>query len=518
MFCFPSKFALMALVVPMLLIQASSLSHVETQFKKNSHALFSTLNSQPSPSAGKDEGTDVPMLRANEARTGEMPGPDPIGEIGELWSMRSDHAIASSPAVVDGTVFIGIGGFSDSRGAVVALDAATGAERWRYDGFPFVSSPAVAEGRVYVASVDGHLYAFRAIDGQVIHRLPALDAASCTTGSSPVVSGVLVIVSFGCFGPEDIADTIPWSDLSGYLVAYDTATGSEVWRLGMSGFDPMISPAVSGDVALIADSRDADYATGTVYAVEVASGAERWRFDANTGFVSTPAIHMGIVLVVGWSGDLYALDLATGSERWRFKLGSRALHSPAAKDGMIFVGNSQGTVFGIDAATGQVRWDADAGGLSASSPVVTDSTVYVGGWSGFLSRIDATTGVHDAADRIQIGRPPQPIDAAPIVSQGRIYVATSNRKLIVLGDVRELVPIDVGSMVEVRDDGIALRAAPSNGAVNRGDVLAGTILRVVGPAEEREEEIWWLVEAPDAGQGWIPEDAIVAVETTAEAN
>ena len=63
----------------------------------------------------------------------------------------------SSPAVANGVVYVG----SDDDN-LYALNASTGALLWEYTtgGFFFNSSPAVANGVVYVGSYDGNLYAF----------------------------------------------------------------------------------------------------------------------------------------------------------------------------------------------------------------------------------------------------------------------------------------------------------------------------------------------------------------------
>ena len=62
----------------------------------------------------------------------------------------------SSPAVANGVIYIGSG--DDS---VYALNAATGAKLWSYHtGNQVFSSPTVANGVVYVGSGDGNMYAF----------------------------------------------------------------------------------------------------------------------------------------------------------------------------------------------------------------------------------------------------------------------------------------------------------------------------------------------------------------------
>jgi eukaryotic-like serine/threonine-protein kinase len=56
---------------------------------------------------------------------------------------------------VDGVVYIGGG-----EGALLALEAATGEVLWRWQTDGIVgSSPAVVEGVVYVGSSDGFVYA-----------------------------------------------------------------------------------------------------------------------------------------------------------------------------------------------------------------------------------------------------------------------------------------------------------------------------------------------------------------------
>jgi outer membrane protein assembly factor BamB len=51
-----------------------------------------------------------------------------------------------------------MGGSED--GELYALDAETGAKLWSYPVQVFASSPAVANGVVYIGSEDGELYAF----------------------------------------------------------------------------------------------------------------------------------------------------------------------------------------------------------------------------------------------------------------------------------------------------------------------------------------------------------------------
>ena len=76
--------------------------------------------------------------------------------------------MASSPAVANGVVYIG-----DGNGKVYALNASTGTQIWNYttensEYYEYITSPAVANGVVYVGSDDGKVYALNASTGTQI--------------------------------------------------------------------------------------------------------------------------------------------------------------------------------------------------------------------------------------------------------------------------------------------------------------------------------------------------------------
>ena len=92
----------------------------------------------------------------------------------QVWRFDAEGPIASSPVVVDDAVY-----FTDRDGYLYALNAATGQELWRFrvsereftaEGWDSWdagtwSSPAVVDGTVYTGSSDGHVYAVDAVTG-----------------------------------------------------------------------------------------------------------------------------------------------------------------------------------------------------------------------------------------------------------------------------------------------------------------------------------------------------------------
>ena len=69
---------------------------------------------------------------------------------------RGSSDANSSPAIADGKVYVGA-----SDGVLYALSLATGEKLDSYDiGSPIASSPLVYGERLYVGAYDGNLYAF----------------------------------------------------------------------------------------------------------------------------------------------------------------------------------------------------------------------------------------------------------------------------------------------------------------------------------------------------------------------
>jgi hypothetical protein len=73
----------------------------------------------------------------------------------EQWSFDTGAGVRPSPAVVDGTVYVG-----SNDNSVYALSAGDGTEQWSFDtGAGVGSSSAVVDGTVYVGSDDNSVYA-----------------------------------------------------------------------------------------------------------------------------------------------------------------------------------------------------------------------------------------------------------------------------------------------------------------------------------------------------------------------
>ena len=148
-----------------------------------------------------------PMFHHDLSHTGYSTSPAPNTN-NTIWTYTTGSIVLSSPAVADGKVYIG----SDDL-KVYCLNASTGTHIWNYTtGSPVSSSPAVADGKVYVGSDDNKTYCLNASTGAYIW--------SYTTGwnvrSSPAVADGKVYVgsfdgkvyAFGSPAPPIVSATV----------------------------------------------------------------------------------------------------------------------------------------------------------------------------------------------------------------------------------------------------------------------------------------------------------------------
>jgi outer membrane protein assembly factor BamB len=239
--------------------------------------------------------------QTNAERVPGMPGSRPLA-----GDHRVPVMVTSSPAVIDGTVYV-----AGADLHAYALDAASGVPRWSRWVGGSGSSPAVAAGVVYIGGLLA-VYALEAASGQPLWESPRADGLNFS-GHAPAVAGGTVYAAGHNYRRKD-----------GVLLALDTATGAVRWQWRRPRGTKDTSPAVSGQLVYVACCRPAR-ASAYLLALDAATGVQRWRRRLRSRVMSSPVIAGGVVYVGGSGGYLYALDAATGaSPRWLAPWGRRA--------------------------------------------------------------------------------------------------------------------------------------------------------------------------------------------------
>ena len=283
------------------------------------------------------------------------------------WSREYGRCIAASPALGHGVVYVALMSpapcvHPDRRasGLLVALDARTGRELWRFRAGVIESSPLLVGRIVYFGSWD--------------HRVYALDVRThrprwtFTTGDE--VKGGLAFAH----------GTVYAGSYDGHVYALAAYTGRVRWSasaeqglLGRGRF--YATPTVAyGRVYLGATD-------GVVYAFGARSGRLLWARRTGSYVYAAAAVWRGRVYVGSYDHRFYALDAATGEVRWSFDAGHAISGAPTVLDGLVYFstcgscsaygGASARRTFALDARTGRVDWTFPDGEYS---PLVADSS------------------------------------------------------------------------------------------------------------------------------------------------
>ena len=364
---------------------------------------------------------DWPMARRDPTHAAFVPGPStlPAGEV--VWSFEANGPFLASPSVSGGRVFVGTG---DKR--LVALDSASGDIIWERDVIsPVDSSPAVAGDLVYFAAREGRLLALDKETGETVWEFkPGEPIAS----SPAVIDGVVYFGSDNrrVYALDAITGKVRWSYLTGGRVLSDPALNDEVVAItSLDGYLYLIdvntgkrrldyifsyfrvSPAFVEDYVYLADTRG--YITAVDWTqreqpFEKAARKVRFHFYV-WGWVDTAPQQKGLV--------------------WRSRHREDSFVATPAIDGeRLYVGSKSGTFFALDRINGEGVWTFDAASGFRGSASITGDTLFVGDLGGDLYALDTETGVE--VWRFELDGP---ITTTPVIAGETLYVATQGGKL-----------------------------------------------------------------------------------------
>lgn len=234
------------------------------------------------------------------------------GSSAEFFTEAKNRWIGS-PLLVEDTLYA-----PNSNGSLYALDL-DGNEIWEFKTDAAIwAAPVYADGRLYIASQDHHLYAVNANTGDLVWDIE-LGASAV---SSPVMAedGTLYI---GTFGSE--------------LFAIDSKGGAILWKLETEGWI-WGSPVLGPENTLYVTDLNAN-----LYAIDTFEHTILWskEVDAGSSITGSAMLYNDALFVATRSGVIASYDLQ-GERLWKEELGEENgefYGTPVATgDGTILVG------------------------------------------------------------------------------------------------------------------------------------------------------------------------------------
>ena len=378
-----------------------------------------------SPSEGGEQSpataTQSPGSTSSEAGTESRTATRTQTPDGAPWAFELSAPPETGPVAADGVVYI-----ASTDRHVYAVDTATASETWAYDtGFSNFSSLALADGRLYVQGRENLV----------------LDAS---TGD--------LLASFSTGGPMDIGANRIYTisqdaDGSGSerVTAVDRSTLEPVWQSDVTtGYGRELDIASTGDTVLYADVSDyvpdsADRGERTkdprIVALDAATGEQRWQLDRRISALDSPGISLlplsnGVGVVTLSDGTLLGLSLDTGGIQWERTYSDSGLGNIGTQPfrfgdhvGVIF----GGTLYSIEAESGTERWRAGTdlwtieGVFPQSLPVVDDVGYFIARADGYqVTGID-TDGTVVSRDPLPGGDPAFESDTVAVTDEAFYY-------------------------------------------------------------------------------------------------
>jgi outer membrane protein assembly factor BamB len=338
------------------------------------------------------------------------------------WKAELPGRGVSSPVVADGRVYVtACSGYRQRRLHVLCLDAATGKKLWErqvastggtmcHPKTCMAAPTPVTDGRhVYALFATGDLASFDRDGNLLWYRSLERDYPDISNqvgmAASPVLAGQTLLLPL-----ENAGDS--------FALGLDVQTGRNRWKVPRTRDINWVTPLVTrfrGKTAGLFQT------AAEITAYDVESGETLWTYHGDKlGSVPSPAIADDLVIVPG--NPSVALRLSEGGQPevvWKSRKLQASYASPVVYKGRIY-GMIDIGVACLDAATGEQLWKERLGTGFSASPILADGKLYVAKEEG-----DTTV--------VQLGDEPkilannalnEPLLATPAISGGAIYLRT----------------------------------------------------------------------------------------------
>ena len=267
---------------------------------------------------------------------------------GELfWRFRGTDAFGVGPVMGGGAVYAAT---ETGDGVVTAIDLYTGKRRWQ-SRIGTVAAPMVLRDTIlYLSTQRGFVVALNTRDGATLWSRVAAQSRA----------GPLVTRSF-----------VAVPGLIDSLFVFEATTGRPLTRTALPA-------AVIRPLAMLSDSVAVGASpNGTVFAVQLPTGAVRWRVEAGEPIPGGPAVHGDTVFALTSACGLWQIPSAAPSTARPLPLGCRTRAAPTILRDGVLVATVDGEIQYHDRNGRRRTWTLAVGGEIPHPAVVQRGQIVI---------------------------------------------------------------------------------------------------------------------------------------------
>jgi outer membrane protein assembly factor BamB len=352
--------------------------------------------------------------RGETLKPAELTEFTPSLEVEKLWSASAGKGegllgARQGPAIADGHVYA-----AAVEGGVRAFDLHTGNAQWHYESeLPLSGGPGVGDGVVAIGSLEGDVVALDATSGA--QKWTAKVGGEVV--AAPTIGQGLVLVRSN----------------DGRVTAFDETSGERRWfwehetpTLAVRGNDgPVLGPGfafVGNDDGTVSALALAD--GRLVWEQTVAAAEGRNELDRMADVDGTPVLDGTTLYATSYKKQTMAIDGPSGQPIWAHDAGGS--NRAAVSTDRVVVSDPDGTVWGLDKSTGAALWQQPAlARRNVTGPAIQGDYAVVGDYEGYLHWLKLADGAFAA----RIDAAGDAIRAAPVVADGIVVVQSTGGEL-----------------------------------------------------------------------------------------
>ena len=267
---------------------------------------------------------------------------------GELfWRFRGSDAFGVGPVMGGGAIYVAT---ETGDGVITSIDLHSGKRRWQ-SRVGTVSAPMVLRDTILYASTSGgFLLAINTRDG----------ATQWSRVAAQSRAGPLVTRSF-----------VAVPGLIDSLFVFEPGTGRPIARVSIP--DAVIAPlAMISDSLLVAASPG-----GSVFALELPSGAVRWLVDTRESIPGGPVVHGDTVFAITNGCAFWQIPVGAPGDVHSRSLGCRTRTGPSILRDGVLVATVGGDLQFHDRSSRSRPWSLSIGGDLLHPPIVQRGQIVI---------------------------------------------------------------------------------------------------------------------------------------------